>query len=286
MKTLEQYLYENHTNKTAATYLYYINVFTMQQPGAAKYTYKDMLTYLDQQQKIGVNSSKLNTQLAAIKRYYNYLVETVQRNDYPCINIRLKRRKKAIQLQDLFTSTELELLMNRENRFKNLESRNKVILSLLIHQGLTGSELCRLNIEDVDLDEGKVHVKGSKICAARTLELKTPQIRLIQNYLETSRKALLKSNIKNLIITQRGVAETVDGVHSMIEPLKSLYPDRNLNPTTIRQSVISNLLNVKKMPLEDVQLFAGHRWPSTTEKYKRDDIGEQRTLINRWHPLR
>lgn len=55
---------------------------------------------------------------------------------------------------------------------------------------------------------------------------------------------------------------------------------------TIRQSVISNLLNEKKMPQEDVQLFAGHRWTSSTEKYRRKDINEQRVLINRWHPLK
>lgn len=90
---------------------------------------------------------------------------------------------------------------------------------------------------------------------------------------------------ENLVITLRGVAETVDGIHSLIEPLKALYPDRNLNPTTIRQSVISNLLNEKKIPLEDVQLFAGHKWPSITEKYRRNDISEQRALINSLHPL-
>lgn len=285
METLEQYLYKKHTNKTAATYLYYINVFSMQHPDAEKYTYKDMVNYMDLQKKRGVEISKLNTQLAAIKRYYSYLVETGQRNDHPCMSIRLKRKKKDIQLQDLFTSSELELLMNRENRFKNLELRNKVIVSFLIHQGLTSNELCRLTVEDIDLDEASVYVKGSKTCTARTLDLKPSQIRLIQSYVETSRKALFKSTTKNLIITQRGVSETVDGIHSMIEPLKSLFPDRNLNPTTIRQSVISNLLNVKKMPLEDVQLFAGHKWTSTTEKYKRNDISEQRALINKWHPL-
>ena len=108
---------------------------------------------------------------------------------------------------------------------------------------------------------------------------------LIQRYLETSRKNLLLTETDSLLITQRGVPETVDGVNSMIELLKGLFPDRNLNPATIRQSVISNLLNEQKQSLEDVQLFAGHRWPSTTEQYRRKDINEQLVLINKFHPL-
>jgi integrase/recombinase XerD len=80
--------------------------------------------------------------------------------------------------------------------------------------------------QNIEGDEGNIYVKGSKTCTARTLDLKPSQILLIQNYMETSRKALLKSSCKNLIVTIRGVAETVDGVHSLIEPLKALYPDR------------------------------------------------------------
>lgn len=286
METLETYLYKNHTDKTAETYLYYIDAFILHHPTAKDFLYSDIIRFIEQEKKQEVSSSKLHTKFAAIKRYYYYLLETGERNDHPCKNIQLKKKKHNIQLQDLFTSTELELLMNRENRYQNLELRNKVILSLLINQGLIASEICRLNTEDVNLDMGTIYIKGSKKGAARLLNLKPNQILLIQNYMETSRKQLLKSISKNLIITQRGVTETVDGIHSMIEPLKALYPDRNLNPATIRQSVISNMLNEKKIPLEDVQLFAGHRWPSSTEKYRRKDINEQRILINRWHPLR
>ncbi|MEO6882419.1 MAG: hypothetical protein ABI199_00190 [Bacteroidia bacterium] len=66
---------------------------------------------------------------------------------------------------------------------------------------------------------------------------------------------------------------------------KPLFPDRNLNTKTIRQSVIANWLNEKKIPLEQVQLLAGHRWTSSTERYKQNNLNEQRTLINKWFPL-
>ena len=89
----------------------------------------------------------------------------------------------------------------------------------------------------------------------------------------------------NLLISDRGDPVSLDAINSMIDPMKALYPDRNLTATTIRQSVICNLLNEGKYPLEQVQLFAGHKYPSATEKYLRKDLSEQRALINKLHPL-
>jgi hypothetical protein len=49
--------------------------------------------------------------------------------------------------------------------------------------------------------------------------------------------------------------------------MKSLFPHKNLNPQTIRKSVITNWLNEQKIPLEDVQLLSGQKWMSSTERY-------------------
>jgi len=285
METLKQYLHKKHSDQTAKTYLYNIDVFLMQYPNAKTFLYRDIINYLDTMKKKNPELS-VGIKLTSIKRYYDYLLETGQRNDHPCRKIHLKNKKKPIQIQDLFTTTELQALMNRENKYKNLELRNKVIISLLIHQALTSGELCKLELNDIDLDAGTVYIKASKKNSRRTLTLQPSQIMLMQNYLSTSRKNLIRKKSNTLILTQTGKAEMVDGIHYVIESLKALYPDRTLNPLTIRQSVISNMLNEKKTPLEDVQLFAGHKYPSTTERYRRKDINEQRELIKKFHPLR
>jgi integrase/recombinase XerD len=77
----------------------------------------------------------------------------------------------------------------------------------------------------------------------------------------------------------------VDDINYLIETFKPLFPDRNLNPLNIRNSVIYNLLNVKRIPLEQVQLFVGHKWISTTARFLQAPMDEQRLLINKLHPL-
>lgn len=64
-----------------------------------------------------------------------------------------------------------------------------------------------------------------------------------------------------------------------------MFPDRSLSPKTIRDSVIALWLNDLKIPLEQVQLMAGHRWISSTERYVQTSIEEQRELLKMVHPL-
>jgi integrase/recombinase XerD len=77
----------------------------------------------------------------------------------------------------------------------------------------------------------------------------------------------------------------VDDINYLVSTFKGLFPDRNLNPKTIRQSVIANWLNEKKLALEQVQLMAGHRWISSTDKYRCVPMDQERELMNKFHPL-
>lgn len=126
METINKYLNKRVAEQTAQSYLYCIDVFLIHNPNAKTFLYNDIINYIAEIKKKSPEIV-LSAKFAAIKCYYDYLLETGQRNDHPCRSIQLKQKKKAIQIQDLFTSTELETLMNRENRYINLELRNKVI---------------------------------------------------------------------------------------------------------------------------------------------------------------
>ena len=289
-QTIEQYLERRYTKQSAKTYSFVIGNFTKANPRSASYQYKDILEHFVSLQKRYPKVSTRNGMLAAIKKYYDFLIEAGQRNDHPCKTFRIKgenvAKRSQIHFQNLFTPAELDLLLNRENRYEHLKTRNKIIISLLIYQGLTSDELVRLDLNDVDLDSLTVYVKASAKLNRRTLKLERIQGEWIEDYLKQHRPKLLKINTKRLLIGHRGEAETVEGIGGMLEPLKGLFPDRSLNAMTIRASVIANWLNVDKERLETVQEWSGHKWPSSTLRYKRADIARLREKINRWHPLK
>lgn len=285
-QTLEMYLKEILAIKTAESYLYTINHFVKTNPKSKRYKYKDVVNYMDEVNKKQSNPQYRIRILSALKKYYDYLIITGQRSDHPCKKLNIKSiNNQAIQTQDLFSSSELQMLMNRENRYWFLENRNNVLISLLIYQGLTSDEIKNLDVKDVDLDSGTIYVKASTSQNRRTLELRPNQMLPIAKYIDEVRPKMLMMKTDKLILSKLGKPISVDGIHSVIEPLKSLFPNKNLNPRTIRMSVICNWLNEKSIPLERVQELAGHKWPGTTEKYIKVDANAERELINKYFPM-
>lgn len=87
-----------------------------------------------------------------------------------------------------------------------------------------------------------------------------------------------------LLIAKGGAPQTVEGIGCLVETFRHLFPSRKLTAQTIRQSVIANLLKSGK-DLRLVQTFAGHKYPSTTEKYKQTEVEELKSQILKYHPL-
>jgi len=284
--TLTDYLIQHLAKQSVENYLYTINHFLKMNPKAKRYNYQQMVNHLAQVRAKYPNPQTCIRILSAIKRYYDYLVETGQRQDHPCKTLTMKTSSsQSIQWQDLFTSKDLERLMMRENRYRHLETRNKVLLSLMINQGLTSDELIRLDTDNIDLDAGTIYIKASSKLNRRTLSLQANQILVLSKYLNVIRPEMLMTKTDKLILNKLGKPITVDGINAVIEPLDYLFPDKKLNPRNIRMSVIANWMNEKRLPMETVQYLAGHKWPSTTEKYRRLDNLEQRELINRFFPF-
>jgi integrase/recombinase XerD len=284
-QTIEQFLNQQYTKQTTSSYLFAINHFLKVNPKAKRFKYKNIVDYMDEISQKQSNVQYRVTILSAIKKYYDYLILCGYRTDHPCKRLNIKvKSNQAIQVQDLFSSEELQLLLTRENRYQYLDTRNSVLLSLLIYQGLTSDELARLELNDIDLDNGTIYIKASTSQNRRTLELLNKQMILFKKYIDEVRPKLLRCNTDKLLLGKLGKSISVDGIHAIIESLKALFPDKNLNPRTIRMSVICNWLNEKKIPLERVQELAGHKWPGTTEKYIKVNAKNERELINRYFP--
>jgi integrase/recombinase XerD len=284
--TIAEYLRVNHSARTAKAYQREIELYLKANPTAAQANFKDVMEYIGTLRKKYGSSASIHRIVSSIKVYYKYLNHIHQRKDNPARSIRLRDKKhKALQVQDLFTPTELELLLERKERYADLQVRNQVVISLLIYQGLTTGEMASLTLRDINLEEGTIKIKATPKTNARELKLKTKQIMLLHKYISEKRTKLISTTTDKLIITKLGTAETGEGIHYLVSTYKKLFGDRNLNPKTIRMSVITNLLKEGK-DLRVVQTFAGHKYPSATERYKQSGIEELKQVIQKLHPLK
>jgi len=284
MKTLTEYLEENNAPSTVKRYLKEINLFLSSVGNPQTASYGQIMDYLGMQRKRYKNVQTIVCTLSALKKYYSYLIATNQREDHPAKSIKLRDNKQRdIQLQDLFSSEELQTLLERKERYSELKTRNKLITSLLIYQGLTTGELRKLTLENINLEAGTIYIKEGRKSNSRTLKLQPTQIMLLYEYIHEIRPRLNKTATNQLIISKSGKPESGEQISYLISTFKQRFPGRNLNPKTIRQSVITNLL--KENDLRKVQVFAGHKYPSATEKYKQSDVEELKNEVLKYHPL-
>jgi site-specific recombinase XerD len=276
---LEKYLEKNLQKSTAKSYLYEINKYKLLNPNTATYDYKKVMEYVEELRK-KYESTSITRIVAALKRYYDYLIETGIRKDNPARNIKLRDSKQnPIQLQDLFSEKELQnLLKPRKERYSILEKRNQIIMSLLVNQALKVGEIIQLKTGDINLEKAQLNITGTAQTNNRILPLKAQQILLFYNYLEH------RNHLSNyFLLNKLNSPITGDDINYLISTYQKAFT-KKLTSITIRQSVITNLLT-KGNDLRIVQEFSGHKQLDTTEKYKQTGIKALQNAIEKHHPI-
>lgn len=286
--TLYEYLEKYYTPTTVESYHREIVIFLSSYTAAPMATYAELIGYLGVLRERYNNAATLNRILCSIKAYYDYLCCIGSRSDHPARSLLLRdQRSRDVQLQDLFTGEELEKLLDRKERYQALYYRNRVLMGLLIYQGLKPQEMALLSVTDINLEAGSIYIKSTHTTNSRTLSLKPGQILLLHNWLQQVRPQLLKgADSDALLIGHRSRPMSADDiVKHVIRSYKNAYPERAVTAQAIRGSVIANLL-AQGHDISVVQQFAGHKYPSSTERYKQSQVETLKAAIEQYHPMK
>lgn len=284
---LEEYLSQSLMQSSVESYLYDINTYKKNNKNADQYDYQKVMQYIEiLRNKHSISNVK--RVIASIKKYYDYLIEIGKRKDNPARAIKLRDGKEnPIQLQDLFTEKELQsLLVPRIERYPFLAKRNKIIMSLLVNQALRIGEIENLKLADIDLEKATLQIKATGVTNSRNLPLKAEQILLLYEFINQDRNKLktVRNDENALLLGKLGTPIRKEDVDYLITTYQK-QSKKKLTATTIRQSVIANLLT-KNNDLRIVQHFAGHKSPDTTEKYRQTGLNALKTAIDKLHPIK
>ena len=154
-----------------------------------------------------------------------------------------------------------------------------------MYQGLTTEDLAGLEINHLQLREGKIYIAARKRSNERTLQLQPNQIFELYDYINDTRKAILKITGKEtnkLIISRINRNSIQNAVQSLITQLKTENP-RIKRMDQLRASVITNWL--KQYNKRKVQYMAGHRYVSSTEAYEANNIEALQEDVEKYYPV-
>lgn len=223
-------------------------------------------------------------QINSLRHYFNYLVAQTVRNDNPAVAVRLRGVARPA-LPDVLNWPALEQLYRHYPATGLVGKRNKVMLGLLIYQGLTTAELSLLETADLRLHEGAILVPATGRSNSRLLPLEAHQVIQIQTYLLTLRPALLalaRKQVSRLFFSVGRGALLHNTFYRLRVSIQQVCPQlKGLNH--LRASVITHWLSF--LPLRQVQYQAGHRYVSSTERYSTNQLDGLQEQLESLHPL-
>ncbi|MFT6384293.1 MAG: integrase/recombinase XerD [Bacteroidia bacterium] len=224
--------------------------------------YRDLLIYIQELQARKVKSRSINNIIGSIKKYYDWQIEQGNRLENPAQKLRVKIPRQRISK----THTRQELNGILENYQGT--TKYKIILSLIIQQGVNTSTLKALKVQDVDVEKGTIYLPATTRSNARNLPLQQTQILPLYKYLlqlDPTQENLLAGNINNHITA----------LFTLLEPKTTLRE--------LRTSVIVGWL--KQYNRREVQYMCGHRHISSTEAYLVQDAEALKKALKDSHPL-
>ena len=153
--------------------------------------YADILAYMKYCQNKGTTQRTVQNYLNMVKHYYDYLIDQGKMETNPVSGINVKGVKRKL-LYHIFQPEELHALYTSYQDKTLKGKRNKIILSLLVYQGVKTEELAKLEVRDVKLNEGKIEIpRGLKSEEQAFLQLESHQVLEFYDYLNVTRKGNL-----------------------------------------------------------------------------------------------
>lgn len=286
MKAFEDYL-QNKGFAKATVYQHcrycgqFIEWLEMQQISPEDCSYNDLLSWIDRLKLYGDSIKLVNRKLLSVRHWFSFFQLKNKEAANPAAGLYLKSSRKRL-VSGIVSFDRLEQLYQSYPVTDGRELRNKVILSLLVYQGITTDELHRMKTDHVKLREGKLKIPGSKRGNGRVLHLQAFQVLDLQEYLLTVRTKLATEKEGKLFLSMEGNPELKNSLHHLFRAVKKVEPQIS-NANQIRQSTITYWL--KNHNLRQVQYMAGHKYVSSTERYQQNNIEDLQKEVNKYHPL-
>ena len=208
------------------------------------------------------SSSTKKRMHSSIKNFLRYINEN---EDYESIDISDIKLKSSKKLPEVLSITDIENMINFYNHETYLDSRNRTVIDVLYSTGCRVSELCDINISDIDLDEKYLKLKG-KGSKQRIVPIGSMLYKNLMQYLNV-RETFLQNRGEPLFLSKSKNKLDRTAVFRIIKKTaKNISLQTDVHPHTLRHSAATHMLE-GGCDLRTVQEFLGHSSVSTTQIY-------------------
>ena len=283
--TFEQYLLDKrYSPATIHHYRLYAALFTdwlqLERLSGEEATYNDVVAFMRHLNEKGKSKKMVHSQLNILRHYFTYLITGGRREDNPAAGIYVRGIVRKLP-GNLLAMDELEELHRHYQLQLNVDPAKKIMLGLLVYQGLQTEEISRLEPMHIHLKEGNIFIKGTSYSNERWLPLQAHQVVELQDYLQINRfkEGIFLARPVRVDASTRNISNRM---RHMIVQLQKLNP-KVINANQIRNSVITFWL--QRYNLRQVQYMAGHKYVSSTQRYQLTTLDDLKSDLQKHHPM-
>ncbi|HEM5150242.1 TPA: tyrosine-type recombinase/integrase [Streptococcus suis] len=249
-----------------------------------------VVSYIEGLTNSNLKTSTLRRKIASLKVFYGYLQLKNVITDNPFNQLRFQfRAEKTLpktiphdSLKILYTYLQKKIISAKTIYQKQKAERNLLIVSLLLSTGIRISELCHIQIKDINLTEQTLQIlgKGKKermifIGDERTFQLLKAYITCYCNHTDdylflgkSPQKPLTEQSVRLLLKT----AKTQTRLTTTI------------TPHMFRHSFATMLLD-NDVDIRYIQQILGHSSISITQIYTHVSQSRQKEILSSYNPI-
>ncbi len=221
--------------------------------------------------RYGYERSSISRKTSSLKSFFKFLQREGIVEINPALDIRYPGPRRT--LPSFLSKEEMERMLGQD-----LSSRDRAIIELLYGTGMRASEICSLNVRDLNMFDETVRVKG-KGGKERILPLTRKAMVAIRDYVSPVRDkdTPLFLNRFGKRLSQRSLQRIVGKYIRMVADVS------HSSPHTIRHTFATHLLD-KGCDLRTIQELLGHSSISTTQIYTHITPERLKKVYRQAHP--
>lgn len=226
-----------------------------------------------------LSPTSVNRLVSAMRGFYKFLQFDRHITKNPAED--LQSQQTTAYLPKFLNQDEIEKLLAVPDVSVEIGLRDRAILETMYACGLRVSEVCSLQISDVELDAGILTCKG-KGNKTRKVPMGKSAVEWLKSYLVHRRK---KENfeIQNLFVSILGRPISRHDVFNFVKEYGTKIGRDDISPHTLRHSFATHLVQ-NSADIRSVQQMLGHADISTTQIYTHITDQHLRKTYEKFHP--
>lgn len=231
---------------------------------------------------VGLGSRSIRRYLTVIRVWCRFLLrEHVLREDPTAF---VESPKIPLKLPHVLSIAEVERMLQQNGDATPAAVRDACMVQVFYAAGLRVSEICQLDVPQLNLDAGfiRAYGKGSK---ERLVPIGQDAIDALRQYLGYARPELSSKLSKEAVFLSRTGRRLTrqDGWRCIKRTAQRAGIRVNVTPHMLRHSFATHMIE-RGADLRSVQAMLGHADIATTQIYTHVSRAHLRDLIDKYHP--